>query len=201
MLQRERIGYFGYGSLVNRETLRTSHLQLLPARLKGWRRHWQCREHHPDMTVSQSIALLSIHPHVTGELAGMLVIDDAANLPHVDLREAFYDRVPIQPSDLQFADDEMARDLPETLFVYVGRPAQNQRDIHLLQSYLDAVLTGYLREFGENGLSEFLETTVGFERPIVRDRLQPRYPRAVSVELDLARRFDDLLRGAGVVFD
>ena len=37
------IAYFGYGSLVNRATLRTNVVGAGRARLKGWRREWQGR--------------------------------------------------------------------------------------------------------------------------------------------------------------
>ena len=37
------IAYFGYGSLVNLNTLQTGYVCAHPARLKGWRRHWQSR--------------------------------------------------------------------------------------------------------------------------------------------------------------
>jgi hypothetical protein len=39
----EVVGYFGYGSLVNRATLRTEILAAIPARLNGWRRTWRPR--------------------------------------------------------------------------------------------------------------------------------------------------------------
>jgi len=200
MSKHKRIAYFGYGSLVNRETLQTPHLALLPASLKGWRRHWQCREHHPDMQLSPEVALLSVHRDLSTCLSGMLIVDEVTSLPQLDLREAHYDRVPIEISDLEIADDRMQQDLPETLFVYVGRRSPERRPTLLLQSYLDAVLSGYLREYGEEGIHHFLTTTIGFERPIVLDRHKPRYSRAVKVDAALARRFDELLAAAGVQF-
>ena len=198
MSKKDRIAYFGYGSLVNRETLRTRHQTLIPARLRGWRRHWQCREDHPDMSISGDIALLSIHRHPQSTLSGMLIIDEKASLPHLDLREAHYDRIPLLPSNLEFADDETAADLPEMLFVYVGRPVPPREKTQLLQSYLDAVMAGYLQEFGEQGVVDFLQTTVGFDRPIVCDRQQPRYARAIALDPKWAAHFDDLLASAGV---
>lgn len=35
------VAYFGYGSVVNRATLRTSIVDPIPARLSGWRRYWR----------------------------------------------------------------------------------------------------------------------------------------------------------------
>ncbi|KGF67599.1 hypothetical protein LL06_21370, partial [Hoeflea sp. BAL378] len=40
------VGYFGYGSLVNRRTLHPGVVAAWPARLSGWRRTWRAR---PDM--------------------------------------------------------------------------------------------------------------------------------------------------------
>ncbi|MEK1890750.1 MAG: gamma-glutamylcyclotransferase, partial [Phyllobacterium sp.] len=50
------VAYFGYGSLVNRQTLRTEIVDAVPARLHGWRRLWRPR---PDMPGFPA-ALLSI---------------------------------------------------------------------------------------------------------------------------------------------
>ena len=192
------VGYFGYGSLVNRQTLTTDYVVCLPARLKGWRRHWQAREHD---TEPADIALLTVHEHAESAILGMLVIDRVENLASVDEREARYDRIAISPSALEFIGEphEAHESLPEQLYVYVGRQrASEDRPPSLLQSYLDAVMAGFLAEFGEEGLKHFLETTIGFDRAIVADREQPIYRRSVALAPDLAERFDTLLEGAGV---
>ena len=43
--------------------------------------------------------------------------------------------------------------------------------------YLDVVVQGFLREFGEAGAQRFFETTDGWEVGIVNDRAAPLYPR------------------------
>jgi hypothetical protein len=48
----------------------------------------------------------------------------------------------------------------------------------ILLSYLDTVVQGYLREFGEAGAARFFETTTGWEAGIHDDRTDPVYPRA-----------------------
>ncbi len=191
------VGYFGYGSLVNRQTLKTDYVAFLPARLRGWRRHWQAREAG---TEPADIALLTVHEHAESTILGMLVIDRVENLASVDEREARYDRVLIEPDRLEFIGERQAAhdDLPDQLFVYVGRRGGEKQPPSLLQSYLDAVMAGYLAEFGEEGLLHFLETTIGFDRAIVADRAKPIYRRAIALEAELAERFDTLLEGAGV---
>ncbi|MFZ1816162.1 MAG: gamma-glutamylcyclotransferase [Rhizobiaceae bacterium] len=206
------VGYFGYGSLVNRLTLATSYVVSCPAALTGWRRHWQSRGTDHESVDGAPLALLSVHRHEQTEIRGMLVLDLAHNLPAVDLREARYDRVAIKPGDLRFLA-EMDHALPDMLFVYVGRQgAPASPTLHddqagtgsghefLLQSYLDTVMSGFETEFGHDGLAHFLETTTGFSRKIVADRHDPVYPRAVKVTGEQAERYDRLLKEAGVRF-
>ena len=169
------VGYFGFGSLVNRHTLRTSYVDILPAMLKGWRRHWQTSVSEPD----RDIALLSIHRDSNCDIRGMIVIDREENLPAVDERELGYERVAITTSDLILNQNTQ---LPERLYVYVGlEDGSNREDGDLLQSYIDAVLQGFHLEYGEAGVRHFVETTIGFERKMVADRHAPQYPRAVKL--------------------
>lgn len=194
------VAYFGYGSLVNRDTLATGFLGTYPARLKGWRRHWQSRG--IDASGSHEIALLSVHRDESCSLDGMLVVDREAHIGRVDLREARYDRQRLSVDHIEFHAPFAPFDLPASIYVYIGKPASRTgaEQPKLLQSYLDTVMAGYLREFGETGLAGFIETTVGFDRSIICDRHKPAYARATPVSRELARRFDELLVQAGVQF-
>lgn len=188
------VGYFGFGSLVNRHTLRTSYVDIVPATLIGWRRHWQARTE----TLPQKIALLSIHQDPTCEIHGMIVIDHAANLVAVDEREEGYSRVALTPSDLRLPNDVT---LPEQLYVYVADEVIGVIDDGaLLQSYLDAVMQGFHLEYGSEGVAHFVDTTAKFDRPILRDREMPFYPRSVIVSNEEADLFDSELRRAGAAF-
>ena len=51
----------------------------------------------------------------------------------------------------------------------------------LLQSYLDCVIQGYLKQFGEEIATEFFSTTDGWDITIRDDRLNPLYPRHVDL--------------------
>lgn len=184
------VGYFGFGSLVNRHTLRTSFVDVIPATLKGWRRHWQDRS----IGFASEIALLSIHRDPSTELKGVLVIDRLENLAAVDEREEGYTRHLLTPEDLIVADPS---NLPEQLYVYVANQgADVPQPGKLLQSYLDAVLQGFLIEHGPEGVAHFMDTTVGFERGIVEDRLQPFYPRSVQLSEDEIILFDNQIARA-----
>jgi cation transport regulator ChaC len=168
------VAYFGYGSLVNRATHRTEIVDAVPARLSGWRRHWRAR---PDMPGFPA-ALLTIREEAGASCDGLVVVDRAENLAAVDEREARYRRVALTEGAL-----EVARPLPRGCPVYVY-VAEADVPLHpeppaILQSYLDAVMQGFLAEHGEAGLRRFVAETGDFDIPILRDRLSPRYPRAV----------------------
>ncbi|MCB1385791.1 MAG: gamma-glutamylcyclotransferase [Nitratireductor sp.] len=191
------IAYFGYGSLVNLATLKTSYVDATPAVLKGWRRHWQAR---PGDGVPER-ALLSIHRDAGCEIGGMVVIDRASSLPSLDLREMHYERVPVAIGDLAVLDGTaaaMIAELPEQdRFVYVGRPMPPGLP-PLLQSYLHTVMDGFLSAHGEAGLAAFLDTTHGFERAMLADADAPFYTRMTAISKARRRRFDDLLVARGV---
>lgn len=188
------VAYFGYGSLVNRNTLRTSIVHAVPARLHGWRRLWRAR---PDMPGFPA-ALLSVRREKGASVDGLLVFDRLDNLPAVDLREVHYDRRSVFPEHV-----EARAPLPDCLiFVY---EAQHEVPLHpepplILQSYLDAVMQGFLIEHGEEGLRRFVRETHHFDTPIYRDRATPAYPRAVTLSTTETSLFDQLLAERGVAF-
>lgn len=197
--QDRLIAYFGYGSLVNLATLRTPYTHAAPARLAGWRRHWQGRP----SDINPLRALLSVHEDSGCEIAGMLVVDKASSLPHLDERERHYVRVPLMSDRLAFNDGHMAdivsRLQPDDLFVYVGRDTVGGKP-PLLQSYLHTVMDGFLAAHGEEGLVNFLQTTRGFDREIIEDLHAPHYPRMTDVPVERRSRFDEMLSCVGVRF-
>ena len=69
------------------------------------------------------------------------------------------------------------------VYVYEAQTNGVSHDPHdpILQSYLDAVLQGFLAEFGKEGARNFLATT-------------PIYPRAVRLSPEEQLFFDDLLQ-------
>lgn len=222
----ELIAYFGYGSLVNLNTLQTGYVSAHPATLRGWRRHWQARRNTEvstgvasgSVTPEQAawagsigragfqasisphdLALLSVHRDPACTIGGMLVVDRAENLPALDERERLYDRVAISRNDL--VGEDLAGILepisPQNLFIYVGQIAAVGQP-PLLQSYLDTVMAGFLEAHGESGVEAFIASTTGFGREIIRDRAAPIYPRAVVLADGLADLFDGMFARAGV---
>lgn len=196
----KRVAYFGYGSLVNRTTLRTAYIDIFPAALNGWRRHWQGRtlaartigEDMPDLT------LLSVHRDDACAIQGAMVVDLLANLPAVDERESGYQRVALSRDQITVS---AGASLPDELYVYVADvPEAEVGGEFLLQSYLDAVMQGFHTLYGPDGVRHFVETTKGFQRPVIQDRDTPVYPRSVILNDGEAELFDAALRTVGVKF-
>jgi hypothetical protein len=182
------VAYFGYGSLVNKATHRTDIVDAFPACLVGWRRHWRPR---PDMAGFPA-AMLTVRREEGAMCDGLLVIDRAENLAAIDAREARYRRIPLQSGEL-----EMAAALPAGCPVYFYE-ALPDLPVHpeapmILQSYLDAVLQGFLAIHGEEGVRRFIADTAGFDIPIHADRLAPKYPRAVRLRPPEEALFDGFL--------
>lgn len=182
------IAYFGYGSLVNPATHRTNVLHYERARLRGFSRQWQGR---PD-SADQPIALLSSAPSNADDLLdGLLVFDRLENLTALDEREAGYDRLDVQRSDMFLVNGNVLPDCP--LYVYSGRkPASPDKEHFILQSYLDAVLQGYLHQYGIEGARNFIVRTSAFDTKLLTDRDSPRYPRAVELSHEEAAHIDAL---------
>lgn len=188
------VGYFGYGSLVNRRTLRTKFLGIRRASVSGWRRFWMPRP-LPDL------ALLSVRPQDGVLTQGVVVYDLADHLPAVDEREAGYIRRVVVPEHVSI-ERAPRRDVP--LFIYEARrgdPDASQTGAVILQSYLDAVLQGFLLLYGREGLEQFVRETEGFETRVLQDRDAPRYPRSVTLEPGEADLFDRLVAARGAVFE
>lgn len=193
-MREKLVGYFGFGSLVNKHTLRTSYVDILPASLKGYSRHWQARS---TAIFDNNISLLSIHPDETCTIKGMIVLDLLENLPLVDAREEGYSRHRLEHGQLEVSS---GTDLPNEIYVYIANEVESASDDGaLLQSYLDAVMQGFRNEYGRDGVSHFVDTTKGFNRPINLDRNAPLYPRDVKLSEDEIALFDMELKRAGVL--
>ncbi|MGZ9811061.1 gamma-glutamylcyclotransferase family protein [Pseudoroseicyclus sp. H15] len=165
---------FGYGSLVNRLT--HNYAQAEPARLHGFRRHWQG-------TRLREVAYLSV-TEGDGHILGLAATVPEAEWEALDEREGAYLRHD-HADGLTFyrvADDNAS-------------PLGERQPI--LLSYLDVVVHGFMEEFGEDGAHHFFETTDGWDRPVIDDRAEPIYPRAHRQTPDLMALVDRLLREAG----
>ncbi|PCH47836.1 MAG: gamma-glutamylcyclotransferase [Hyphomicrobiales bacterium] len=176
------ISYFGYGSLVNLATLRTKYLSAHPAVLQGWRRVWLARPAHAhSFGTDVDLAFLSVERMQTSKINGMVIVDHAANLDALDRREVLYER-------LEISTDEVTLEQPESSvfgdmhYLYIAQDdGEKSQHLHILRSYLDAVLQGFFDHWGEPGIADFKSTTRNCHFAILEDRDQPIYPRHVTL--------------------
>lgn len=181
------VAYFGYGSLVNKATLRTKFLGIRRAEVTGWRRFWLPRP--------GNVALLSVRPDPGHPTQGVVVYDHADNLAAVDEREAGYVRSAVARPAIERAP---AIEAPVHIYeAFRPEPDAAETGAVILQSYLDAVLQGFHALYGPAGVERFVAETEGFETEILADRGAPRYPRAVTLAEGEAAFFDALVTARG----
>ncbi|KIC50105.1 gamma-glutamylcyclotransferase family protein [Tateyamaria sp. ANG-S1] len=156
--------FFGYGSLVNRAT--HDYPQAQRATLNGWRRAWV-------RTERRDVVFLSVHEAPGHSIDGLIASVPQADWAALDLRETGYNRI---DATRAITHDANATDIA----VYQVPPEAQQPDgnHHILLSYLDVVVQGFLREFGQAGAEHFFATTDGWDTAIHDDRGAPLYPRA-----------------------
>ena len=156
--------FFGYGSLVNTDT----HVydDTHRATLQGWRRTWV-------RTDGRDTVFLSVRRDPAIQIEGLIAAVPNADWAALDLRETGYQR-------LASGDAVLHPLAPAPHVEHYAVPEDTIRrtgDHVILLSYLDVVVQGFRREFGEEGVQRFFDTTDGWETPILNDRAAPRYPR------------------------
>lgn len=156
--------FFGYGSLVNRNT--HAYPDGRPAQLQGWRRQWVRTERLGQV-------FLSVEPDATTTIDGLIAAVPGADWQALDTRETGYKRIGSGAAVLHDI-------IPAPEMAHYSIPSEAHRkqgDDTILLSYVDVVVQGFLREFGLDGVSRFFDTTRGWETPILNDRTSPLYPR------------------------
>ena len=113
----------------------------------------------------------------------------------LDEREAAYDR--------SVVTDRVGHAVPRPIEVQVysipnGKHGVPDDSHPVLLSYLDVVVQGYLRVFGEAGAHRFFETTEGWDSPILNDRAKPHYPRHQTLSTAERAFVDDKLAALNV---
>jgi hypothetical protein len=157
--------FFGYGSLVNRDT--HDYPNAYRARLRGWRRTWRHTE-------GRSVPFLTGIPCENSEIDGLVAMVPGGDWAALDLREAGYDRHPVGENLTVQTDHPVKAQIYAVPHHTAIHPAEKPA---ILMSYLDVVVQGYLREFGEDGAHAFFATTDGWDTPVRDDRRRPRYAR------------------------
>ena len=144
------------------------------------------------------MAFLTVVRDEGSQIDGLIAPVPAQDWAALDERERAYDRVPAAHQVAHGGPD--GRDIavyaiPDGLH---RAPSVNHM---VLLSYIDVVVQGYLREFGEDGAARFFDTTDGWDAPVLDDRAAPRYPRHCLLSVAERRFVDDQLRrvGAGLL--
>lgn len=189
------ITYFGYGSLVNIDTI-PADAEITPGRLSGWVREWKVCGEGAD---GQGRCALTVREAEGSEIWGVMAREPLTRLAELEEREKRY--LKVVSVGAAFRCEAAQRPGPQDLFLFRAAPEHNRwgTDTYpILQSYLDCVLAGYFRIWGEAGINHFLVTTDGWHVPVLKDREQPRYPRAVALNPELADLIDAKLRDHGI---
>ena len=196
-MSKSTIEYFGYGSLVNLDSLRTPYLEARRATLRGWQRTWLARPRVADSFAAiENLAFLSVIRVPGKNIDGLVITDHASSLKSLDERESLYSRVSLHTDELElhdeFSHNQESAGAASGQFLYVADACEMTQRPHILRSYLDVVMQGYLFQFGENGLTQFMQTTQNFDCPILEDRSDPLYPRATVLSDSEISLFESL---------
>jgi hypothetical protein len=189
-----RLGLFGYGSLVLREsaglTLGRDPGEMRPAHLRDWRRRFSQRRDNltcektfecEDGRRPEWILGLNVEEgeDEAGPVNGVVVELTEAELDRLDIREIRYDRVDVTGS----VDGE---DLPERIVTYTAKEyhfaPEPPEDAVILATYAEAVERGF-DTLGRGELDHYLRTTGPdpVERVVAKlviDRIPDGNPRA-----------------------
>lgn len=191
------ITYFGYGSLVNASTVPEA-AELVPGRLKGWVREWRvCGVWES----GQGRCALSVRQDPDTEIWGVMTREQKTRMDALEKRESRYEKIG-QISDA-FRCEAERKPGPEDLFLFKATP-ENERwgcaQHPILLSYLDCVLAGYHQIWGEEGILHFLDTTDGWHVPVLWDRENPIYPRAVEIAAEVLDLIDEKLKSLDLTY-
>jgi hypothetical protein len=177
---------FGYGSLVNSESRRSTagrDVPAVPARISadlGYLRSWNFRS----PSGFTALGLRKAGPGESGATVnGVVYAVDGDSMEEFDRREAGYTRVPVPRDKIEAAGWQPVPPDGE-IWMYVPNGPGWQpgvglsladEDFPILQSYVDVVVTGAL-EYGVDFAEELLDSTYGWSEYWLNDRDLPRRP-------------------------
>lgn len=163
--------FFGYGSLVNSAT--HSHEGVEPATLTGWSRAWR-------RTRFRDISFLTAVPDSHASIAGIVAPVPNSDWAALDAREFAYYRAEVSRHVQVHGNPTWGQHVSVYAISEQDQEVGTEQTPILL-SYLDVVVQGYHKVFGEQGVWDFVETTKGWDTPILNDRAAPLYPRAQTL--------------------
>jgi hypothetical protein len=157
--------FFGYGSLVNRRT--HDYAQAQTARVSGWRRAWR-------RSPLRERSFLTVVPGCEDYVDGLIAAVPGADWDALDAREHAYARHDVSHA----VEHEAERELEVAIYaIPEGAHEAPTEENPVVLSYIDVVVQGFLKEFGDDGVAHFFETTEGWNMPVINDRAAPIYAR------------------------
>ncbi|MCY7295692.1 gamma-glutamylcyclotransferase [Alteromonas sp. a30] len=192
----------GYGSLMSHDSrYRYSNIDAkgTPVLLSGWQRGWVVN------CPIEKFTSVGATENEHAQLNALLVPVDEIT-PELQSREKNYRFSPVDPSQvIPFNEsDEVPQSQAKFWVCEVLNPSQPCENHPIYQSYLDTCIAGCLESANENFASLFITSTFGWlnahkqdeekqQAHWVNDRDTPFYPRAASINEEIAERIDDLL--------
>ena len=189
----DKVAFFGYGSLVNELTLSKKY-DIHSGKIQNWKREWK----HCVDTPFGGVCALTASRVEDALIDGVFIKCNDIELRQFDEREIGYDRIEIARSDVIYSNGV----LPDRLYIYTSGPGHYRvGDFHypIWLSYVEVVICGYLRTFGEAGVDRFIQSTGGWSTPIIDDRKNPRYPRFTNVSDEHRRLIETWLHNISEV--
>ncbi len=138
----------------------------IPVRIHGFVRRWNAR------IPSQKTTALGLEPHDDAHVNGILIEVAVSELEKFDWREHGYTRVHVPVDRVEGAEVDVWTYVPDEFIL-----ADETHPI--CHTYLDATVAGCL-DVSEAFAREFVETTLDWHLPWIRDRDCPVYPRALD---------------------
>ncbi|MCB1330597.1 MAG: gamma-glutamylcyclotransferase [Maritimibacter sp.] len=177
--------FFGYGSLVNRRT--HSYPDARKARVAGWRRAWR-------KSPLRQRPYLTVVPDPGSEVLGLVAKVPGADWAALDDREHAYERRDVTGA----VTHQLGAGVEVALYALAAAGQENPGEDHpLVLSYIDAVVQGYLVEYGIDGVGHFFATTSGWHVPVLDDRAHPIYARAQVLNMTERDVVDEGLAAVG----
>lgn len=165
---------FAYGGLIlaeSRAMTLGATSTATPVMLHGFERFWGFAA--PDYGLTS----LSLRMNPDKQCAGVLFPITAPQLALLDVREAGYERVMVAAQDIFYPFVPEFEPINGRIFTYIAHAKSHPTPANpIVQSEVDAILTGCLREHGEPFAREVVRTTSGWESPWLNDRQAPRFP-------------------------
>ena len=146
-------------------------INAIPVILEGFERFWGFTSSLYKLTT------VSLRPNEHKTCVGVLFPVNEEQLNLLDERERGYNRISILPNQLHafYSNGNLPQN--QITYTYVSTiHNQPSQKYPVVQSDIDAILTGCLEDFNESFARAVVRTTSDWNSPYLNDRKHPRYP-------------------------